>query len=132
MLLGMFNSPGMQSLMQQISENPQLMQNMLSAPYMRTMMQSLAQNPDIASQVARPSFIEVLICYNDLLIIRNPNPFSGFDEQPSLCRKSTAAGANETAVTCISTAGVSSLRCCRLCLWGIGFIYFYLLTDLFF
>lgn len=47
----MFNSPGMQSLMQQISENPQLMQNMLSAPYMRTMMQSLAQNPDIASQV---------------------------------------------------------------------------------
>uniref|UniRef100_A0A8C1TWB0 Ubiquilin-4 n=1 Tax=Cyprinus carpio TaxID=7962 RepID=A0A8C1TWB0_CYPCA len=67
---GMFNSPGMQSLMQQISENPQLMQNMLSAPYMRTMMQSLAQNPDIASQV--------------------------------------------TAVTCISTAGVSSLRCCRL------------------
>ncbi|XP_051575261.1 ubiquilin-4-like [Myxocyprinus asiaticus] len=48
---GMFNSPGMQSLMQQISENPQLMQNMLSAPYMRTMMQSLAQNPDVASQV---------------------------------------------------------------------------------
>ncbi|XP_053467954.1 ubiquilin-4 [Ictalurus furcatus] len=48
---GMFNSPGMQSLMQQISENPQLMQNMLSAPYMRSMMQSLAQNPDVASQV---------------------------------------------------------------------------------
>ncbi|XP_051999960.1 ubiquilin-4-like [Xyrauchen texanus] len=48
---GMFNSPGMQSLMQQISDNPQLMQNMLSAPYMRTMMQSLSQNPDVASQV---------------------------------------------------------------------------------
>nr|XP_006641835.1 PREDICTED: ubiquilin-4 [Lepisosteus oculatus] len=48
---GMFNSPGMQSLLQQISENPQLMQNMLSAPYMRSMMQSLAQNPDIAAQV---------------------------------------------------------------------------------
>uniref|UniRef100_A0A4W5KGI4 Ubiquilin-4 n=1 Tax=Hucho hucho TaxID=62062 RepID=A0A4W5KGI4_9TELE len=48
---GMFSSPGMQSLMQQISENPQLMQNMLSAPYMRSMMQSLAQNPDMASQV---------------------------------------------------------------------------------
>ncbi|XP_067112457.1 ubiquilin-4-like [Osmerus mordax] len=48
---GMFNSPGMQSLMQQISENPQLMQNMLSAPYMRSMMQSLSQNPDVASQV---------------------------------------------------------------------------------
>lgn len=50
----MFNSPGMQSLMQQISENPQLMQNMLSAPYMRSMMQSLAQNPDVASQVRCP------------------------------------------------------------------------------
>ncbi|XP_047460387.1 ubiquilin-4-like isoform X2 [Mugil cephalus] len=48
---GMFNSPGMQSLLQQISENPQLMQNMLSAPYMRSMMQSLAQNPELASQV---------------------------------------------------------------------------------
>uniref|UniRef100_W5LR60 Ubiquilin-4 n=1 Tax=Astyanax mexicanus TaxID=7994 RepID=W5LR60_ASTMX len=48
---GVFNSPGMQSLMQQISENPQLMQNMLSAPYMRSMMQSLAQNPEVASQV---------------------------------------------------------------------------------
>uniref|UniRef100_A0A3B5MRB4 Ubiquilin-4 n=1 Tax=Xiphophorus couchianus TaxID=32473 RepID=A0A3B5MRB4_9TELE len=47
----MFNSPGMQSLLQQISENPQLMQNMLSAPYMRSMMQSLAQNPELASQV---------------------------------------------------------------------------------
>lgn len=50
-LSGMFNSPGMQSLMQQISENPQLMQNMLSAPYMRSMMQSLSQNPELASQV---------------------------------------------------------------------------------
>ncbi|XP_059835900.1 ubiquilin-4 [Hemitrygon akajei] len=48
---GMFNSPGMQSLMQQISENPQLIQNMLSAPYMRSMMQSLSQNPDLASQI---------------------------------------------------------------------------------
>ncbi|XP_018601171.1 ubiquilin-4 [Scleropages formosus] len=48
---GIFSSPGMQSLLQQISENPQLMQNMLSAPYMRSMMQSLAQNPEIAAQV---------------------------------------------------------------------------------
>ncbi|XP_020788509.1 ubiquilin-4 [Boleophthalmus pectinirostris] len=48
---GMFNSPGMQSLLQQISENPQLMQNMMSAPYMRSLMQSLSQNPEVASQV---------------------------------------------------------------------------------
>lgn len=47
----MFNTPGMQSLLQQITENPQLMQNMLSAPYMRSMMQSLSQNPDLAVQV---------------------------------------------------------------------------------
>ncbi|XP_005252005.1 ubiquilin-1 isoform X1 [Homo sapiens] len=46
----MFNTPGMQSLLQQITENPQLMQNMLSAPYMRSMMQSLSQNPDLAAQ----------------------------------------------------------------------------------
>uniref|UniRef100_A0A8C1ZEP6 Ubiquilin-4 n=1 Tax=Cyprinus carpio TaxID=7962 RepID=A0A8C1ZEP6_CYPCA len=52
---GMFNSPGMQSLMQQISENPQLMQNMLSAPYMRTMMQSLSQNPDINPPPSGPA-----------------------------------------------------------------------------
>ncbi|XP_003216570.1 ubiquilin-1 [Anolis carolinensis] len=48
---GMFSTPGMQSLMQQITENPQLMQNMLSAPYMRSMMQSLSQNPDLAAQM---------------------------------------------------------------------------------
>ncbi|XP_055649086.1 ubiquilin-1-like isoform X2 [Falco peregrinus] len=49
--VGMFNTPGMQSLLQQITENPQLMQNMLSAPYMRSMMQSLSQNPDLAVQM---------------------------------------------------------------------------------
>ncbi|XP_066567187.1 ubiquilin-1 isoform X2 [Amia ocellicauda] len=48
---GMFNTPGMQSLLQQITDNPQLMQNMLSAPYMRSMMQSLSQNPDLAAQM---------------------------------------------------------------------------------
>ncbi|KAK1806157.1 hypothetical protein P4O66_000050 [Electrophorus voltai] len=57
---GIFNSPGMQSLMQQISENPQLMQNMLSAPYMRSMMQSLAQNPEVASQMQNPEALSVM------------------------------------------------------------------------
>lgn len=47
---GSFSSPGMQSLMQQLTENPQLMQSMLSAPYMRSVMQSMSQNPDLASQ----------------------------------------------------------------------------------
>ncbi|XP_022346465.1 ubiquilin-4 isoform X1 [Enhydra lutris kenyoni] len=48
---GVFNSPEMQALLQQISENPQLMQNVISAPYMRGMMQTLAQNPDFAAQM---------------------------------------------------------------------------------
>nr|XP_044994304.1 ubiquilin-4 isoform X2 [Jaculus jaculus] len=48
---GMFNSPEMQALLQQISENPQLMQSVLSAPYMRSMVQMLAQNPDFAAQM---------------------------------------------------------------------------------
>ncbi|XP_077181441.1 ubiquilin-4 [Paroedura picta] len=48
---GMFNSPEMQGLLQQISDNPQLMQNVISAPYMRAMLQTLAQNPDLAAQM---------------------------------------------------------------------------------
>jgi ubiquilin len=41
----------MQSLMQQMMENPQLMQNMLNAPYTQNMFQSLAQNPDMANSI---------------------------------------------------------------------------------
>lgn len=53
----------MQSLLQQISENPQLMQNMLSAPYMRSMMQSLAQNPELASQVQNNTSFPLLLLF---------------------------------------------------------------------
>ncbi|KAG8450015.1 hypothetical protein GDO86_016631 [Hymenochirus boettgeri] len=48
---GMFNSPEMQGLLQQISENPQLVQSMISAPYMQSMIQALSQNPDFAAQM---------------------------------------------------------------------------------
>jgi ubiquilin len=41
----------MQSLMSQMTQNPQLMQNMLQAPYMQDMMASLASNPDLAQQM---------------------------------------------------------------------------------
>ncbi|KAM6037230.1 ubiquilin-1-like [Chlamydotis macqueenii] len=58
--VGMFNTPGMQSLLQQITENPQLMQNMLSAPYMRSMMQSLSQNPDLAVQMQNPDTLSAM------------------------------------------------------------------------
>lgn len=38
-LPGMFQSPGMQSLMQQMMENPQLMSSMINAPYTQAMFQ---------------------------------------------------------------------------------------------
>merc|ERR1712012_497233 len=47
----LFTSPGMQSLLTQMTENPQLMQNMLNAPYTQTMFQTLAQNPDLAANI---------------------------------------------------------------------------------
>ncbi|GAB6023079.1 hypothetical protein CHUAL_007170 [Chamberlinius hualienensis] len=48
---GMFQTPGMQSLLQQMSENPQLMQNMFSAPYMQNMLQSLTANPNLLTDI---------------------------------------------------------------------------------
>ncbi|KAJ9584312.1 hypothetical protein L9F63_021343, partial [Diploptera punctata] len=48
---GLLSSPGMQSLMQQMTENPQLMQNMLSAPYTQSMLQAFAADPSMASQI---------------------------------------------------------------------------------
>ncbi len=47
----MMNSPGMQSLIRQMAENPQLMQNMFQAPYMQSMLQMMAANPQMAEQV---------------------------------------------------------------------------------
>lgn len=48
---GMFNTPGMQSLLSQMSSNPQLMQNMIQAPYMQAMLQSLSADPELAQQM---------------------------------------------------------------------------------
>lgn len=48
---GLINTPGMQSLLQQMSENPRLMQSMLSAPYTNNMLQALAADPEMASQL---------------------------------------------------------------------------------
>lgn len=48
---GLINTPGMQSLLQQMSENPRLVQSMLSAPYTNTMLQALAADPEMASQL---------------------------------------------------------------------------------
>ncbi|OCT66532.1 ubiquilin 4 S homeolog isoform X1 [Xenopus laevis] len=48
---GTYNSPEMQGLLQQITENPQLIQSMISAPYTRSMMQAMAQNPEFTAQM---------------------------------------------------------------------------------
>lgn len=54
----LYSSPGMQSLLQQMQENPQLMSNMINAPYTRNLMESLASNPDMAANIisANPLF----------------------------------------------------------------------------
>ena len=41
----------MQSLMQQMTENPQLMQSMLNAPHTQSMLQSMSENPDMAANM---------------------------------------------------------------------------------
>merc|ERR1719369_2552146 len=47
----MFTTPGMQSLMGQMRDNPTLMSQMMSAPYMQSMFSSLAANPDQAASM---------------------------------------------------------------------------------
>lgn len=46
-----FNTPGMQSLLSQMTQNPQLMQNMMQAPYTQAMLQSFQANPELAQQI---------------------------------------------------------------------------------
>ena len=43
--------PGIQSLINQMSSNPQLMQNMMSSPYMKTMIDQMAQDPEFSRQM---------------------------------------------------------------------------------
>jgi len=50
------NSPGMQSLMQQMAENPTLMSQMMSAPYMQSIFSSLQNNPDQAATLMQGAF----------------------------------------------------------------------------
>lgn len=44
-------NPPMASLLQQMTENPQLVQSMLSAPYTQNMIQALAANPSVANSI---------------------------------------------------------------------------------
>ncbi|XP_035233656.1 ubiquilin-1-like, partial [Stegodyphus dumicola] len=46
----LLGSPGMQSMFQQLSENPQLLSN-INTPFLQSMMQTLAANPDATTRV---------------------------------------------------------------------------------
>lgn len=50
------NTPSMQSLLQQMSDNPTLMQNMMNAPYTRTMMEAMQADPQMAANVRIKKF----------------------------------------------------------------------------
>jgi len=52
---GLFTTPGMQSLLGQMRDNPTLMSQMMSAPYMQSMFSSLASNPDQAAAMLASS-----------------------------------------------------------------------------
>ncbi|XP_046839317.1 ubiquilin-1-like [Xenia sp. Carnegie-2017] len=49
----MFQTPGMQSVLDQMTQNPELMQNMMSSPYFQNMMNQMAQNPELISSMLR-------------------------------------------------------------------------------
>lgn len=49
------NTPAMQSLLQQMSDNPSMMEGMFNAPYFRSMMESLSQDPQLASNLISQS-----------------------------------------------------------------------------
>ncbi|KAL7743236.1 hypothetical protein ACLKA6_016180 [Drosophila palustris] len=49
------NTPAMRSLLQQMADNPSMMQNLLNAPYTRSMMESMSQDPDMASRLLSTS-----------------------------------------------------------------------------
>jgi len=78
----MFNSPGMQSLLTQMTQNPQLIQNMLQAPYIQTMMQTMSANPEMAQQIlgsnpmfaSNPQFQDTFFQYLPTMMNQIQNP----------------------------------------------------------
>jgi ubiquilin len=50
--LGILNTPAMQSLLQQMSDSPTLMQNMMNAPYTRNMLEAMQADPNMAANVS--------------------------------------------------------------------------------
>lgn len=49
------NPPSMQSLLQQMADNPTLMQNMLNAPYTQSVLEAMSADPNMASNLINQS-----------------------------------------------------------------------------
>lgn len=47
----LMGTPGFESLLQQLRDNPQLVQSAVSSPFMQSVMQSMASNPELANQL---------------------------------------------------------------------------------
>lgn len=48
----MFQTPAMQNLMQEMSHNPDMFQNMMQSPYIQEMMGRMVQNPELMASVS--------------------------------------------------------------------------------
>lgn len=48
---GLINTPGMQSLMNQIMNNPTLMRNLLESPYTRSALETMSSDPEMVSRI---------------------------------------------------------------------------------
>ncbi len=46
------NTPAMQSLLTQMSDNPSVMTNLLNAPYTRSVLEAMQADPNMASNVS--------------------------------------------------------------------------------
>lgn len=46
-----FSNSGMQQILQQLTDNPQLLQSLMSAPYMQSMLNAMANDPNLANNL---------------------------------------------------------------------------------
>ena len=79
---GLWNTPGMQSYLQQISQNPRLMESIVNTPYMQSITQTLASNPELTRQImennplfqSNPEMRETLMRSMPTLLTQLQNP----------------------------------------------------------
>merc|ERR1719369_2545670 len=91
---GMFTTPGMQSLIGQMRDNPQLMSQMMSAPYMQSMFSSLAGNPALQQQVSSmmPAMLQQMQNPETQQLMSNPEALAAIMQiQQGMDRLRTAA-----------------------------------------